>query len=318
MRVLLVGDLHLSDRPPSSCTDSYLEDLFELLYQVSEIAMERSDGVVFVGDIFHVKAPSRTSHRTVGRFIDWCRDLQSFGVPVGVVPGNHDIQNDRLDSLERQPLGVVFASGAAKQVSGRWDLAPVVGVPWPQDYTDREALRAALSQTRTGDLIVAHYPIYRPGLENPWECFPARDFADEVYAVAGGPVSVYYGHVHEAHGIYTAEGLAQVTFCNHGAIARGALHESELTRQIAVTLWDSETQTFTKIPLDAKPAEEVFRFIEIGQTKEAQERLDQFLSAVGETKLDVLSLEAVIDHVRNQGLEPDLVALVEELLAEAS
>ena len=28
MRVLCVGDIHLSDRPPGWCTDDYLEEVF--------------------------------------------------------------------------------------------------------------------------------------------------------------------------------------------------------------------------------------------------------------------------------------------------
>ena len=72
----------------------------------------------------------------------------------------------------------------------------------------------------------------------------------------GGAGSVFYGHVHEPHGVYEAGG---VTFCNNGALSRGSLHEYNLTRQVGCTLWDSETGEFEFVPLDAKPASEVFR-----------------------------------------------------------
>jgi len=70
---LLLGDLHLTDKAPSSCTDSYCDDLFDLLGQVNALVREHEAiAVVIAGDVFHNKAPSRTSHRVVRRFIRWC------------------------------------------------------------------------------------------------------------------------------------------------------------------------------------------------------------------------------------------------------
>ena len=86
-KYLLVGDLHLSDKAPSSCTDSYSDDLFELLEQIRRIAFRyKAIAVVIAGDVFHNKAPSRTAHRVVRRFIAWCR---SFSIPVFISLGAH-------------------------------------------------------------------------------------------------------------------------------------------------------------------------------------------------------------------------------------
>ena len=82
---LLYGDPHLCDRAPSSCQDSYTDDLFDLLEQINQVAVRRKvTAVVCAGDFFHLKAPSRTSHRLVQRAI---RTLQSCPVPYYIVPG---------------------------------------------------------------------------------------------------------------------------------------------------------------------------------------------------------------------------------------
>ena len=160
-------------------------------------------------------------------------------------------------------------------------------------------------------LVVAHAPLYPPGQENPYEYFPAERWAEAM----GGQGYVFYGHVHPWHGVYEAGG---VTFCNHGALSRGSLHESELTRQVGCTLWDSETGEFEFVPLDAKPAVEVFRLTERQQVTDMAGRLDDFLASVGGTTLEAVSVEAVIAHIRTLGLGRDAEDLATELLTEAS
>ncbi len=326
---LLTSDLHLADRAPSSCQDGYLDDLFGLLEQTVKVAGERKvAAVVWAGDIFHVKAPSRTSHRLVQRTI---RLLSSYPCPVYIVPGNHDITSDRLDSIHQtQPLGVLFESGAAQRLEGWAEYdgppgwLPIYGVPWIQGYGEyAEGCEAAFGvnqellswhmspgPVRYG-LVVAHAPLYPPGRESPYEYFPAEKWAEEM----GGAGSVFYGHVHPWHGVYESGG---VTFCNHGALSRGSLHESELTRQVGCTLWDSETGEFEFVPLDAKPASEVFRLTERQQVTDMAGRLDDFLSSVGGTTLEAVSVEAVIAHIRTLGIGRDAEDLATELLTEAS
>lgn len=326
----MLSDIHLSDRPPSSCTDTYTDDLFGLLEQTVRIAGERKvTAVAWAGDIFHIKAPSRTSHKLVQRTI---RLLRSYPCPAWIVPGNHDITSDRLDSIHQtQPLGVLFESGAARPLIGWCEgcgsaVHDLYGVPWLQGYGENTeesdaAVLKALHAWRNPQLpvqpalVVAHAPLYPPGRELKYEYFPAEVWADAM----GGQGYVFYGHVHEPHGtygFYDADG--GITFCNNGALSRGSLHEYQLTRDIYVTLWDSETGEFEAVKLDAKPASEVFRLQEKAQITDMQGRLDEFLSSVSSTSLEAVNIESVTAHVRTLGLGTDAENLIEELLAEVS
>jgi|SRR5215831_10206263 len=322
MRFLLIPDVHLSDRPPSSCTESYTDDLFTLLAEAATFAVH-CEAVIFAGDVFHIKAPSRTSHKLVMRTI---AALREFGIPVYVVPGNHDLAHDQIESLHiSQPLGVIIASGAAQLLDG-WmitpggrSLMPVYGVPWLQHWTD-EAVSETLAGYREADipgLVVTHAPLYPPGQELKWEHYPTQKFAD---AMVQG--SCFYGHVHEPHGefqVLNSAGSAAVDFCNYGALSRGSLHEYNLERQVGVTIWDSETGNFDFVPLHAKPASEVFRLAEVREVKAAGGRLDEFLSGISTAQLEVVSTESVLEHLKSQdGWTAADQALAEELLSHAA
>lgn len=323
---MCLSDLHLSDRPPSSCTDSYGPDMLNLVRDSMELARARKAiAIVWAGDVFHLKAPSRTSHKLV---LEVAEIIGEAPCPVLIAPGNHDMQNDRIESVTiTQPLGGLFHAGALL-LNGWGSPFKLYGVPWLQGYAgadpeeqarQKEVVTETLLPWRASGiqpdepyLLVTHAPLYPPGLELEWEHFPAADWADAM----GGAGQVFYGHVHEPHGVWTAGG---VTFCNNGALSRGSLHEYNLTRTPGVTWWDDQTGEFTfeELP-NAKPASEVFRLQEKQQVTDMGGRLDEFLQGVSATTLDVVDTVSVLDNVRSMKLGRDAEALIEELLEFAA
>lgn len=319
-KYLLLSDVHATRHAPSSCTDTYWPDLRDLLWQSVELARQREVlGVVWAGDVFHHKAPKRTDH---GLVQDLIKVVQAYPVPVWIVPGNHDMQHDRLDSIGvTQPLGVLYQAGA-RRLDGwaDWDQPheqhPLYGVPWLQDWNEQNieaALESWRSQVFGLSLVVTHAPIYPPGKEPPYECTPAKWWA---LGMPGEPgQSLFYGHVHEPHGTYR---VGDLTFCNNGALSRGSLDEYNLRRPVGCTIWDSAGGGFEFVPLDAKPAEQVFRLAAREREDAGQARMDSFLEAAGTTELGVLSIESVLEHFRTLGLTGSEYALAEEfLMAEA-
>jgi DNA repair exonuclease SbcCD nuclease subunit len=269
--------------------------------------------------VFHHKVPGRTSHSTVMRLINWASTAYA---PVYAVPGNHDLSHDRIGSLhENQPLGVVFASGAIKMLDGWMDGEDLVyGVPWLMTFDDTNVMEALaeyrdyfMQASPTGPLpnalVVTHAPLYPPGQELKFEFYPAADWATAM----NGHGTVHYGHVHEPHGIYQA---GAVTFSNCGALSRGSLHEHNLARTPSVAIWNSDTGKIRHCELDAKPASEVFRLTEANQAKAEALNLKSFLDSVAATRLDVTSIEGVLDHVRRTQQDAALVAVIAKLLTE--
>jgi DNA repair exonuclease SbcCD nuclease subunit len=335
-KFLIINDVHLTNdnSHPSSCTASYTDDLFDLLYQANELAKEYGClGIIQLGDLFHIKAPGRNSHQLIQRTLKWAA---SAPCDVWVVPGNHDLSNDRLESLdEGQPLGVLYDSGVVlraeryllhKAPKGEFDSSldvhPIYGVPW-QMYWDAEhsvadaAVKNALLHyipSDTPQLIVTHAPFFPPGANPAYEHYSTEKFAKYVNPDGKANVQVIYGHIHDWHGEYVVGG---VRYCNYGALSRGSLTESNLTRPVGVTMWDSVTGSFEFVPLNARPAEQVFRVKEIEEVKTTQLKLDEFLQSVGQTSIEITTVESVMDKVRALKLGKDFERVVEELLTTA-
>lgn len=315
MKVLSVNDIHASDHPPSSCTSAYREDILNLLWQTAGVADRFGvSAVCWPGDVFHSKTPHRTSHELVNLVADVVR---AYPCPVYITPGNHDIQYDDITGIDKQPLGVLYRAGARPLIGRCQEFPQLYGVPWQQQWDNATVSRALKDWREDGKnttggfgLVVAHAPLYPPGLELPYENFPAARWAEEMNG-RSVPACCVYGHVHEYHGVWELDG---VRFCNVGALSRGSLHEHNLTRQIKVAVWDSRDGMFTEVPLDAKPAEQVFRLREKQQATDAAGKLDQFLTSIGSAQLEVLSAEAVLEHVRSLKLGKDVEDEMAELL----
>jgi DNA repair exonuclease SbcCD nuclease subunit len=339
LKILLINDVHLTDdnRHPKNCTPSYTDDIFDLLYQASELATELGcTAIVQLGDMFHIKSPLSNSHKLIQRTMKWAADT---AVPIFIVPGNHDLSHDRLSSLdEGQPLGVLFSSGIVGKAEGYLSVPateisgvkineqlPVYGVPWQQFWTAEQsvadrAIKDALKDFEPKDtpqLIVTHAPFFPPGVNPAYEHYPTEKFAQYLHRdneiLRGSNTQVVYGHIHDWHGEYVVKGIR---YANYGALSRGSLTESNLTRPIGVTSWDSITGSFEFHALRSRPASEVFRIEQAVEKKEKQIKLDEFLASVGQSSIQVTSTESVMEKIRSLQLGKLFEDTVEKLLTE--
>jgi DNA repair exonuclease SbcCD nuclease subunit len=276
------------------------------------------DSVVWAGDIFHHKQPSRTSHATVLKLMKVAQQYDN----LWVVTGNHDITSDRLDSLEKQPLGVLYEAGVLKELDGWHPSLPIFGVPWQQRWLSPGTIDEAFKEFRDHGfqsdfpndhaLVVTHAPIYPPTVADNvlFELLNLEEVADAM----GNSGSLYYGHIHEPH--YTFE-VGGVKFANMGAISRGSLHEYNLARKIQVAIWTPE-HGFNPIDIPHKPASEVFKLAEAHEKKEVKMDLDSFLAEVGSATLDISSTGSIIEHVRSMNIEEPVKNTSIELLEEVT
>jgi DNA repair exonuclease SbcCD nuclease subunit len=291
VKLLLIGDVHLSDTPPSVRTDSYAQDIIDKLSWIIDFAnVHVVDAVVQLGDMFHIKTPSRTSHGLVQMTAEVFS--HSFA-PVFVVPGNHDMRHDRYESLSSQPLGTLALSPNISLLDG-WDKEHgIFGIPYTEDFQQFQT-EVNTAAAREAGIIAAHAAIFPSDVHPPYSHWNADQIDTHCIPLA-------YGHIHEPHGSYQVNGS---WFCNNGAISRGSLHQETVNRALSVTIFDTEKaeDPFSRLPIPYRPAEEVFKLDVHQEKQERIAKLDDFLHEVQGVSLTAVSVEEVVNHVETSNL----------------
>lgn len=327
MQVAIIGDVHLADNPPSLRRETYMEEILAKLEFVVDYAIKANVvAIVQAGDLLHVKAPSRTSHALVQKTIDVLSSAVKLGIEVLIVPGNHDMQHDRIESLAKQPLGTVCKAPGISMLMGPHQSLPIFGIPYLYDFPT--LLPGWMKKYRVwklgleeqfkfkNPLLVTHAPIFPPGDTPVYDFIDADDWAR---LMEDG--DCYYGHIHGPHGAYGAGEYPDLTrFCNNGALSRGSLHEETLKRKPAFTVWDQEKQDepFTRIEVPHKPVSEVFRLKEKEDADVKQGMVTQFLDGIEQTVLETLTVEEVVAHAEKMGLRARTLAELRECVDAVS
>lgn len=287
-------DVHLADRGPVSWKGDYLGELWDNLRQVAKIASDtEAVAILDGGDLFHVKAPARNSHFLVNETIKLHKESPC---PVFSIEGNHDLQNNNLCSLSKQPLGVVFASGVLhplrEEVFSRGGITVrVVGLPF---IPDRTLDTFTSIRKKPGDdflVVIAHALASEEPPASVVDFFGEPVFKYSDLIVPDGPDLLCFGHWHKDQGITEIDGRF---FVNPGALSRGSLSFETLSRTPSATLLSFGVTGIKVVsyPLTVAPAEDVFNF-EVKQAKEEEAvRIQAFLDDLN-SKLSDASLQGV-------------------------
>jgi DNA repair exonuclease SbcCD nuclease subunit len=304
MKALLLGDVHISDRPPSLRKEGYSDDILaKLEFCVQKANDLHVDAIIQLGDMFHIKAPSRTSHRLVQRTHDV---LSKSNAPVLLVVGNHDISNDALESVDSQPIGTLSKMSGMELLLGPHPMLDVWGVPY---LNDPKNTTKWLTDSRT--LVCSHVSLFPAGDTPPYDYISASDYAG---LLPPGVSAVAYGHIHNPHGMYKEDG---VWFCNNGAISRGSLHAETIHRNIKVTLYDSDLlpgNPFTVIDVPFKKPEDVF-YTDLANHKANSPITDDFMLSMEGVTLAAVSHESIL-HSASALLTLKQQRTLEEILNE--
>lgn len=280
-------DTHVADKSPSSWKADYPSEIWSNLTQIGQMALDH--GVIAVldgGDYFHVKSASRNSHNLIIRTITIHKQ---YPCPVYCIEGNHDVTYNDLDSIERQPLGVLYESKTfihlREEVFRVGGLqVRVVGVPYAPKRT-LEELRAIQKQPGDDYLIAVVHALAAESPPPQVEDFfgePVFRYGDLVSS--DGPDVFCFGHWHKDQGIVSIGGKS---FVNQGAVSRGALiHENtKRTPQVSLLEFDSNGFRCKTLPLKVAPAEEVFDFAKKERAESESRSIDKFVERLQEDVL---------------------------------
>ena len=101
MKILFMTDTHLTAKSPQSRTDIYEITTLKKFTEIGHIIKNNNvDLVIHGGDMFHT---AKVSLRYAGHIAEI---IKSWGVPVHVVPGNHDLYGYNLSTIDQTILGL--------------------------------------------------------------------------------------------------------------------------------------------------------------------------------------------------------------------
>jgi len=321
MKILQVNDLHLSDRPPSKRTASYTDDIFAKLNEISGLVKEyRVQAVVCTGDVFHQKYAFRVSHALTNRIAAW---VQSLGVEFVLIPGNHDIRDNNLDSLWKQPISALRlldnVTYMEDMIPMRWHdflVFPIPGVVLGEKDVPMIAGLDVLREEADGrqTIIIGHLPLVLDDKWYPFETLKAKDFV-------GKADLVMWGHKHDPDKVITLLGdNGQTTlFSNPGAISRGTLSASDMQRTPAVALIDIDggKAKARYLKLDCvRPVEDVFLLDGVEFKEEREEAMEDFLENLQGSRMEMVTRDGLLAEVQKADVDEGVRKLATEILEE--
>lgn len=296
-------DVHVSDRSPVSWKGDYPAEIWSNLTQVGELARQHdARAVLDGGDYFHVKAASRNSHTLVEKT---ARIHAEYPCPTYSIEGNHDIAYNNLDSVGKQPIGVLYAAGVFRHLreevfrdEPHGIQVRVVGVPYSPFRTVDE-LKAIQKQPGDTHLIALVHQL--AGADPPpsvEDFFGEPVFRYEDLLTDGGPDIWCFGHWHKDQGIVHMDGKL---FVNQGALSRGSLQRENIERNPKAALLRVWVGGFEALPLPMRvaPPEDVFDFDKKERNERESAQIDQFIT----------KLQANATFSPEQGIEENLGTL---------
>ena len=292
-------DVHMADFSPQSRTDDWTETLLGKLSQVGHIAEEvKADAVIDGGDLFHVKSPSRNSHELVGKVASI---HNTYPCPVYGTIGNHDVKYGSMEFLQESPLGVLFHTGNMRRLYGIHEAiftdgnitVRVVGIPYHGTSYDMELFRK-IKKGSEDYLVVAAHVLASP---KGGTLFESEDVVSYHFLGDLEPDVWLLGHWHKNQGIVEQNGKWIV---NIGSLSRGSLSQDDINRipACAVLKFDSEGIDIQAIPLEVKPASEVFNLQGKARADAKSMSMDVFVDSLKDS-LMTQSGDSLIDQIRD-------------------
>lgn len=325
MKLGIVGDIHLAVTPPGRRTESYLADIQAKLNEIAQAP--DVDAWLLIGDVFHSKRADRIPHWLVDWTWGWLDAMvyPDFGTaptpqrPLWIVPGNHDLADGSIESLDRMPLTVLarhprvhiargiyhdpgFPEGGYYAQEGWLGDETFMAVPGTGEVSDAKLDPAFYHDV---DWVFAHAPI--DAERRPWATYDAATLP--LHPRTKG---IIYGHQHDPTrdlGPIRADGKKVIAT---GAISRGAVHDADHTPSWLVL--DTETGgTEVRVIHCARPKADVYRWAERTEERTHDATMAAFVAALDAETLEGFSREGLIDAITKR---PDLAAPVRQLAAE--
>lgn len=308
---ITANDIHITDNNPRSRIDDFCESVLKKIDQMRVTCEElNADAMLIAGDLFHFKAPMKNSHKMVRELT---HVFKMFPCPIYMIEGNHDISENRIESLEKQPLGVLYESGVLlplrnKYIEKEGEKVSLVGIPYGEDF-EPSSFSIPDKNGAISQICLLHiYSSPTPGM-----LFKTRIYGYDELPV--GPDFYVIGHYHIDQGIEERNGRY---FINLGSISRGVLSEDTIDHhpKIGVIQISNGKKSARSIELKVKPVETIFNLRKREEEHKEQKKMEEFIEAlVSESEIETSgkSIDEVIKNTKvSQNIKEKVLYFIQE------
>lgn len=296
---ITANDIHISDKNPRSRIDNFKETVLNKLSQMRMACNKlNADGAIIAGDLYNIKIPTKNSHNFNKFFV---KEFNQFKCPIYMIEGNHDLTSGRLDSIEEQPLGVLFEDGTLKQlrheiIEKEGAKVSLVGIPFSENLELSELKIPPKDDCVTQICAMHLYASLKGGV-----LFENRLYGyDELSELS--PDIFVLGHYHIDQGVHKEGGKHYI---NIGSLSRGTLAEDDINHHpqvgfIKINVKDNNpTYNIKSIRLNVKPANEVFDLEKKKEIEKEKQEIDFFV--------DKLAAETSAEDIKNSDTIDSLI-----------
>lgn len=311
MKILIVGDLHISGSNPICRLDDVTNTQFKKLAEIIDIANEENIPIINVGDVFDSPHVGYEIYSTTAELLKDCRN------GFYCVFGNHDLFHHNIDSLQKTPLAALIKTVYEVEHVKQFSIDYNMSVDW-MDWGDR--IRECRRGTGEPRILVRHMAIVKKDQENPWKYADnkAHHVTDSSMLHKCPWNVIISGHWHKRN-IFSHHGKL---FLNPGGIVRRTVSEDMLDTFPSVVIFDTEDFSYTIIPLDtARKNEEVIskeHLVTKKMQKHLNEKLSLFIDALFYKKnADTIGLvEQIVDFLGSEDndLSDDVIVELRDIL----
>ena len=260
--ILVIGDLHFSDKKDYGKHKNYLENCFDVLNQLDTIISEQKpSGIVLLGDIVGNNETNVHSREQLSKFCKYLIRWNTYG-PIFAVRGNHDL-NGYPDFLFLDELNLIISSS---KCNGYFDFYADNNSEIPAtrfhivDYKDEHRPLEICKGAR--NVVLGHNNYIIPGLTNWYQQHEGLEFSkfpnfEDIRLVISG-------HIHNPSPDFVSTTMINGNVCSlyyPGCPTRPSkdvnCYDACSVMRISYNE-QSKLTDFAIIPMQLKPMEEIF------------------------------------------------------------
>ncbi len=291
MKVLITGDLHLTNKCPENRMDDYEKTILKKFGTILEIACLRScDCILQPGDF------SDSPSLSYDFFVKVTFLIKSFeNIPIYTIWGQHDL---RYRNKENTFLAALKESNHNLHLLGKKELSETViyGSSYGEEIPEIE-------NTEKFNILLTHRMIIK---EKLWEGQKDFEMANSFLRLNKFDLIVSGDN----HACFQYKLKNRYLF-NLGSISRSSINQ--ITHKPKVVIFDISTREFEEIDLPIEYPEKVFRLEKVEREREANRNLQAFISGLSEHKnMDLSFLSNLDNYVRNNKIDQEIIQIIKE------